>query len=353
MIVVCVVLTIILVRRATVVATMDTMSSTVTGRCHSIQMSGTGVLYLCGLYGNTVVDDGDVDGTLVRIAAGIAVGVAVMGVGVAVVAGIPATIVVTIIPGAVGVAAVGGGLRDGGKVSGLGVLYLGGVDGHTIVDHRHMVGTVVGKGSDGMSGTGTGSGMSGKVSGLGVLHLRSFDGSTMGMGHMSQRLGVGSIMLSLGGLHIGSIDGHTTVGEWDMSVGSVSTTVSPATAIDRALVQMMSGRIVGGSGMSGRMGGLGVLYLGCVDGNAAVGQHGNVDAMVSVWHIGGMGMAVGSGIDRCHMGHGRSLGQIGAYRIETVMGISGVGHRLCVSMSIHIGVRAVCSTIVGTRLVLL
>lgn len=117
---------------------------------------------------------------------------------------------------------------------------------------------------------------------------------------------------------------------------------------------MMSG-IVGGSGMGGGVGSLGVLHFGRIDGYTAMGQHRDVDAVrrmgMSVWHIGGMSM--GGGIDGSSMWHGRSLRQIGADGIEAMMRIRCVGHRLQMSMAIHIGVRATCGAIMGASLVLL
>lgn len=341
-IVVPVVLAIILMRRPTVVTSMRWAA--MASSCHRVEMRGTSMLHLCGLNGHAIVDHRDVDGTLVRIAGGIALGMALVVAG-----SIPAAIVATIIPGAVRAAAMRGGLREGGIVSGLGVLHFGGVDGDAVVDHRHMVATV-GNGSDGMAGTG--SSVRSKVGRLGVLHLGSLNGSTVRMGNLSQRLGVCGIVLGLGSLHVGSVNGNAAVGEWH--VGSRST-ICPATAVDRTLVQMMSSGIVGGSSMCGSMGGLGVLHFRCVDGNATVGQHRNVDAVrlmgVGVWHIGGM--AVGGSIDGSSMRDGRSLGQIGADGIEAMMRIRCVGHRLQVTMPIDIGVGAARGAIMGASLVLL
>lgn len=339
MVVVRVVLAIVLMRRSAVVTAVRWAA--MASSCHRAQMRGTSMLHLCGLDGHAIVDHRDVDGTLVRIAGGIALGMALA-------CRIPTTVVATIIPGAVRAAAMRGGLREGGIVGGLGVLHFGGVDGDAVVDHRHMVATV-GNGSDGMAGTG--SGVRSKVGRLGVLHLGRLNGSTVRMGNLSQRLGVRGIVLGLGSLHVGSVNGNAAVGEWH--VGSRST-IGPATAIDRTLVQMMSG-IVGGSGMCGSMGGLGVLHFGCVDGNATVGQHRNMDAVrlmrVGVWHIGGMG--VGGSIDGSSMWDGRSLGQIGADGIEAMMRIRCVGHRLQVTMAIDIGVGAAGGAIMGASLVLL
>lgn len=212
MIVVRMVLAIVLVRRSTVVTTMG--GTTMTCCRDRIQMRGTSMLHLGGLDGHSIVDDRDVDGSLMRIATGIALGMTLVVRG-----SIPAAIVASIVPGAVRTAAMRGGLREGGIVGGLGVLHFGCVDGHSIVDHRHMVTTVWGNGSDGM--TGTGSGVSGKVRGLGVLHLGRLNGSTMSMGHLTQCLGMGGIVFGLGSLHIGCIDGHTAMRERHM--GSRST----------------------------------------------------------------------------------------------------------------------------------
>lgn len=212
MIVVRMVLAIVLVRRSTVVTSMG--GATMTCCRDRIQMRGTSMLHLGGLNGHSIVDDRDVDGSLMRIATGIALGVTLVVRG-----SIPATIVASIVPGAVRAAAMRGGLREGGIVCGLGVLHFGCVDGHSVVDHWHMVATVWGNGSDGM--TGTGSGVSGKVRGLGVLHLGRLNGSTMSMGHLTQCLGMGGIVFGLGSLDIGCIDGHTAMRERHM--GSRST----------------------------------------------------------------------------------------------------------------------------------
>lgn len=328
------VLAIILVRRATVVATVG--GSTVTGRCQGAQMRGTGMLHLGGLNGHAIVDDRDVDGTLMRIAGGVALGVTI-------VAGIPATVIATIVPGAVR-AAGRGGLGESGKVGGLGVLHFGCIDGHSVVDHRHMVATV-GNGSDGM--TGTSGSVGSEVGGLGVLNLGSLDGSTMGVSHLTQSLGMGSIVFSLSGLHVGCIDWHATMGEGHVSRSS---TIGPATAIDRTLVQMMAS-IVRGSGMSSSMGSLGVLNFRCVNGDAAMGQHRDVDAMrmLSVWHVSGMG----SGIDGSYMGHSWRLRQIGANSIEAMMWIRSVRYRLQMAMSIDIGIGAARGAVMSASLVLL
>lgn len=329
------VLAIVLMGRAAVVSAVG--GAAVTGRCQGAQMSGARMLHLCGLHGHTVVDDRDVDGTLMRIAGGIALGVAV-------VAGVPTAIIVTIIPGAVR-AAVRRGLRKSGIVSGLGVLYFGRIDGHSIVDDRHMVATV-GNGSDGMARAS--SSMGGKVGGLGVLHLRSFDGSAMSMSHLTQSLGMGSIVFGLGSLYIGSIDWDATMGEWHVSR---STTVGPSTAIDRTLVQMMGASIVSSSCMGSSVGSLGVLHFGCVYGHAIVGQHRDVYAvrMMSVWHVGGMS----GGINGSSMVHGWSLWQVGANGIEAMMRICCVRYGLQMAVSIDIGIGAARSTIMSTSLVLL
>lgn len=211
MIVVRMVLAIVFVRRSTVVTSMG--SATMTRSSHRIQMRGPSMLHLGGLDGHAVVDHGNVDGSLVRISAGIALGMTLVMRG-----SIPAAVIVSIIPGAVRAAAMRGCLREGGIVSGLGVLHFGCVDGHSVVDHRHMV-AAVGNGSDGM--TGTGSSVGGKVRSLSVLHLGRLNGSTVRMGNVSQCLGMGGIVLGLGGLHIGCINGHTAMGE--RHVGSRST----------------------------------------------------------------------------------------------------------------------------------
>lgn len=129
-----VVLAIILVSIATVVATMAGGSS-MSGGGQRIQMRGTGVLHLGRLHGHSVVDDRDVDGSLVRIAGCVTV--------VAAVALFPASVVAAIIPGSMRGSSVGGGLGQGGVVGGLGMLHLGRIDGYSIVDYRHVIATVV------------------------------------------------------------------------------------------------------------------------------------------------------------------------------------------------------------------
>lgn len=200
-------------------------------------------------------------------------------------------------------------------MSGLSVLHFGGIDRHSIVDHRHVIATV-GNGSDGMART-SGS-VGGKVSGLGMLDLGSLDGSTMGVSHLTQSLGMSSIVFSLSSLDIGCIDWDTAMGEGYVGRSSA---IGPATTIDRTLVKMMTTSVVSGSGMSSSMGSLGVLNFGCVNGHAAVGQNRDVDS-VSIWHVSGMAMS--SGIDRSNMGYSWSLGQIGANGIEAMMWISSV-----------------------------
>lgn len=335
-VVVRVVLAIVLVSgTSTVVSTVS--GSAMAGGGQSVQMRGTSVLHLCGLNGHSVVDHRNVDGSLVGVAAGVAAGMA------AGVTALPATVVVAIVPGSVRGATVRGSLRKGSVMGGLGVLYLGGVNGHSVVDHRDVVAAVRDRG-DGVAGTG--GSMGGEVSGLGVLNLRGLNWGSMGVGHMTQGLGVGSVVLGLGGLHIGGIYWHSAVGERDM--GSLS--VGPATAVDRSLVQMVAG-VVGSSSVGGGMGSLGVLYLGRVNGNSSVGQHWDVDGSVGmgmgVGHIGGVGGSIEGSM------HLRSLGKVGAYGVETVVGIGGVGHGLDMTMPVHVGVGAVRGAIMTPGLVLL
>lgn len=328
------VLSIILVSIATVVATMAAGSS-MSGGGQRIQMRGTGVLHLGGLHGHSVVDDRDVDGSLVRVAGGVAV--------VAAVALFPASVVAAIIPGSMRGSSVGGGLGQGGVVGGLGMLHLGRIDGYSIVDYRHVIATVV-NGGNGMSRTG--GSMGGKVRSLGVLHLGCLNGSTVGMSYMAKGFGVGGIVLGLGGLHIGSINGHTSMSQRHM--GGLS--VGPSSAVNRPLVQVVSSGIVGGSSVGSGMGGLGVLHFGSIDGDASVGQHRDVDGSVGVRSIGAMG--VGGSVNGSGMNL-RSLRQVGAHGVEAMVRISGVGHRLHMTVTIHVGVGAVRGAVMASRLVLL
>jgi hypothetical protein len=79
------------------------------------------------------------------------------------------------------------GLGNGGKVSGLGVLYFGCVDGDTIVDHWHMVGVVGMRDSvSGVTvmggitvGTVRSGSMSGGMSSLGVLDFGGVNRDTI------------------------------------------------------------------------------------------------------------------------------------------------------------------------------
>jgi len=99
---------------------------------------------------------------------------------------------------------------------------------------------------------------------------------------------------------------------------------------------------------------LGMLHLGCIDWHSAVGQHRDVDGSVGV--AMGVGRVRAVGVGGSVDGGGvsvRSLRQVGAHGIEAMVGISGVGHRLHMTMTIHIGVGAVRGAIMTARLMLL
>lgn len=134
-----------------------------------------------------------------------------------VVVGIPLGLVGTVVlVSGWGPVGSGSGGVQGGQMGGLGVLNFGGLNRHSVVDHRDVLGSVPGSGSvpsgsgrgavpgwGGRSGmTGAGSGMGGKVLGLGVLNFGRIDrtGTDVSAGGL-----VGGEVLGLGGGHFGGV----------------------------------------------------------------------------------------------------------------------------------------------------
>jgi hypothetical protein len=201
---------------------------------------------------------------------------------VIVMSGVPVSLVVVSVPVAmaVSVASTMAGLGNGSKVSGLGVLNFGRFDGNSIVDHRNVVGTVIGAMSvGGCVALGLSDG--GKVGSLSVGDFGGVLGHSIVWGRGSRvpstmmsgcwswgavfGRGYGSEMSSLSVSDFGSILRHSIVWGWGVSEVSGGNSMMASTS----------------GGMSGKVSGLGVLDFGGIDGHSVVDHWGG--SVVGPW----------------------------------------------------------------------
>lgn len=218
-------------------------------------------------------------------------------------------------PRVVSTAVMGGAslsLGDGGKVSGLGVLHLGRLDGHSVVDDRDVVGARMVS--------------SWRVVSWGIVSWSVVIGRSV---RTALGLSDGSKVGGLGVLHLGCVDWDAVVDDWDGIVTGMGLSV------------VRWGDTVVGSGMSGKVSCLGVLDLRCVDWDAVVdldgrrsmsprgcvrlaGPQGSLVQMVqgtgfgvcvSVGDLGGgyFGCVVGHSVRGDSMGPGCGVRQRGGY----------------------------------------
>lgn len=214
------------------------------------------------------------------------------------------------------------GLSDSGEMSGLGMLHLGCLDWHSVVDDRDVVGSAV---------------MGRCVVSWGIVVW----------GRVSAALGFsdGCEMSGLGVLDFGCVDWNTVVDDWD----------SVVTAMSWSIVDWSNNMSVAGGGVCGKVFGLSVLDLGRIDWDTVVDLDGRCS--MSPWGcVGlaspegslmkvvqstslGMSMSVsdlGGGYFGCIMGHsmsGNSMSPWGG--IGQRRGHMGVGHCWCNVMGIR------------------
>lgn len=230
-----------------------------------------------------------------------------------------------------------GGLSDGGKVSSLSVLDLGGVDWDSIVDHWDgIVAGVVGRGVVSWASV-VGGSVSGKVGGLSVLDLGGI------YGHSVVDLDGGSSMSPWGSVRLAGPQGSLMQMVEGTGFGvSVSVGDLSSGYFGGVMGHTVSGDSVGPWGGVGHWGGhMGVrdswgTMVSVRDGRIVVCDDGGDDGVVGNW-----------------VNWGWSNGQVGTSNLETVHGIGGVFDRLNQAVSINVRVSTMRHTIGGTALVLL
>lgn len=215
-------------------------------------------------------------------------------------------------------------LGDGSEMGGLGVLHFGRVYRHAVVDVRNRDRTVV-------RSTVVGGGRSAVV----------VDGrGTVGGGSVGGQMG------GAGVLHFGRVDGHTVV-DLDGGGGVRPLVATPQGALPQVVVLgACLGVCVRVLDLGGCDFGGVVRHSVCVQRDRAVRPRGGVDERSGV-----VGVRAGQSVRA--VGGRRSDGQVGAGYVETVHGIGGVLDGLDVTGTVDVRVGAVRDAVGGAALVLL